>query len=133
MTRSRRLSASASMDSISAMAADRVRGLRLARSSMPETVCTASPIQMESLPVTGLLAADQSTATYRSNALTRTHSLVQFLARQLALNLRQSHRPKRMATVRIGMMVVIMPMAVPMHPAETGERQGGIHEQSMRC
>src|SRR5688500_2673329 len=100
MTRSRRLSASLRIFSISAIAADRVRGLRLGLSSMPETVCTASPIQMESLPVTGLLAADQSTATYRSNALTRTYSLVQFLAGQLALNLRQSHRPKRMVSVR---------------------------------
>src|SRR5262245_9240893 len=125
------------MDSISAIAADRVRGLRLGRSSMPSTVCTASPIQIESLPVVGALAADQSTATYRSNALTRNYSLAQFFARQFALNGGQSHRAEGVARVRIGMMVnVAVVMAVNVvfghFPAEIHERRGGSGEQRMR-
>jgi hypothetical protein len=125
MTRSRRLSASLRIASISAIAAERVRGLRLGRSSMPETVCTASPIQIESLPVTGLFAADQSTATYRSNAVTSKYSLVPFLAGQLALNLGQSHRAQRMGRMRIRVMMVMIMAAMRMSisATEAGERR----------
>ena len=44
------------------LAADRVRGLWLGRSSTPDMFRTASPIQMELASETGRLAADQSTA-----------------------------------------------------------------------
>jgi hypothetical protein len=58
ITRSPRDRAASSVASISAIASDRVAGLRLA--TRPARV--ASPIQMESLPVLGPLLADQSTA-----------------------------------------------------------------------